>query len=192
MARLYRRSTARTQGVAERSDTPHVDRLWKIWLGVALTLTVIYFVAPHSSESKLVLYNGTGLLSIIALAYGATARKAMPRAPWVWFAAGLTSFLTADVIYYLLEISSSSERPPFPNVADFFYLMMYPLMIVGLTKMVRTVAPGRHGASMIDAAVVGIAMFGALWVLFVDVIWVTDAVLGLRAWPMLEPESSRN
>ncbi len=34
--------------------------------------------------------------------------------------------------------------------------------------MVRAVAPGRDGASYIDAAVVAVAMFGCLWVLFVD------------------------
>jgi diguanylate cyclase len=66
-----------------------------------------------------------------------------------------------------LEIQYNGE-PPFPNTADAFYLGMYPLMIVGLTKMVQHVAPGRDKASFIDAGVVGIAMFGITWVLSLD------------------------
>ncbi len=140
--------------------------LWKIWLGIAVGLTTLYFVVPNSPESKLVLYNGLGLLSIGFLALGVKRNHAGARGPWRWFGAGLSSFLVADIIYYVLELNP--DGAPFPSIADFFYLMMYPLMIVGLTKMVRSMTPGRNTASFIDAAVVGIAMFGGLWVLFVD------------------------
>ncbi len=51
---------------------------------------------------------------------------------------------------------------------------MYPLMIVGLTKKVRHVAPGRDRASFIDAAAVGTAMLAMMWVLFVGGIFETD------------------
>ena len=156
-------------------------------------MTTVYFAVPNSAESKLVLYNGLGLMSVCMLLYGARVNKATPRGPWLWFAAGLSSFLTADVIYYILELLSPSG-PPFPSVADFFYLMMYPLMIVGLTKMVRAVRPAddnSDAATSIDAAVVGIAMFGALWVLFVDTVFATDtnttaALLTQLAFPVMD------
>ena len=172
------------------SDERNVRRLWIIWIVVAIGLTTTYFVLPTTPESKLVLYNGVGLLSILALLAGIRRNQAEPREPWLWFAAGLMSFLTADVIYYLLELVHP-EGPPFPNVADFFYLMMYPLMIVGLTKMVRAVSPGRDTASFIDAAVVAIAMFGTLWVLFVDTVWSTEAnsteaLLVSLAYPVMD------
>ncbi|MGI9608556.1 MAG: GNAT family N-acetyltransferase [Acidimicrobiales bacterium] len=141
---------------------------WKIWLTVAAALTSLYFILEKSAESKLVLYNGVGLLSITLLLVGLRVNRPQHMAPWLWFAGGLTSFLTADVIYYIIELQAGEAGPPFPSVADPFYLAMYPLMIVGLTKMVSQVAPGRSRASFIDAAVVGIAVFGTLWVLFVD------------------------
>ena len=78
--------------------------LWKIWLATATTLTAVYFVAPHSAESKLLLYNGTGMLAVLAVLVGVKVNKPDPRGPWLWFAAGLGSFLTADIIYYLLEL----------------------------------------------------------------------------------------
>ncbi|MEZ5378419.1 MAG: GNAT family N-acetyltransferase [Acidimicrobiales bacterium] len=163
--------------------------LWKFWLVTALTLTTVYFVAPHSSESKLLLYNGTGLLAVLMTLVGVKINKPDPRAPWLWFAAGLASFLTADIIYYVLELTM--EEPPFPSIADFFYLLMYPLVIVGLTKLVRATSPGRDGASFIDAAVVGISMFGALWVLYVDDVFITGdhstaALITQLAYPVMD------
>ena len=162
-------------------------------MGFATVATTVYFAVPNTPESKLVLYNGLGLCSVILLLTGAKVNKATPRAPWMWFAAGLTSFLTADVIYYLLELTSS-DGTPFPSIADPFYLGMYPLMIVGLTKMVRAVRPGgtrADAATFIDAAVVGIAMFGALWVLFVDTVFetatnTTAALLTQLAYPVMD------
>ncbi|MEZ5226100.1 MAG: hypothetical protein R2710_05335 [Acidimicrobiales bacterium] len=81
-----------------------------------------------------------------------------------------TSFLTADIIYYVLELTM--EEPPVPSIADFSCLLMYPLMIARPHQLVRHHLPGRDGASFIDAAVVGISMFGALWVLYVDDVFI--------------------
>ncbi len=167
-----------------------MNALWKIWLAVAGTLTTLYFVIPDSAETKLVLYNGVGLLSVILVLWGARKHKATPLEPWLWFAAGLGSFLVADIIYYMLEIFNP-EGPPFPSVADFFYLSMYPLMIVGLIKMSRSVDPTREATSFIDAALVGVAMFGAMWVLFVDTIFLiedntTAALLVSLAYPVMD------
>lgn len=164
--------------------------LWKIWLGVAVLMTTVYFVINNTPESKLVLYNGVGLVSLLMLAVGVHFNKLRPRGPWLWFGAGLGSFLVADVIYYILDIQHNGE-PPFPNVADAFYLGMYPLMIVGLTKMVQHVAPGRDKASFIDAAVVGIAMFGITWVLFVDDVFqsgsgIDSGLLVSLAYPVMD------
>ncbi len=178
------------QVTGEHSDSTSVKHLWKIWLGVAAALTVTYFVAPHSSESKLFLYNGTGLLAVLTILYSVKVNKPEPRGPWLWFAAGLSSFLTADIIYYLLELRYG-DLLPFPNASDFFYLLMYPLVIIGMTKLVRATSPGRDGASLIDALVVGISMFGALWVLFVDQVFEVDnhstaALITQLAYPVMD------
>ncbi|MEM9610977.1 MAG: extracellular solute-binding protein, partial [Actinomycetota bacterium] len=141
--------------------------LWKGWIAVAVLIAILYFVLDNTPNTKLVLYNGVGLGSVLLLLTGIKVNDIKPRAPWLWFVAGLTSFLVADVIYYVLE-QRYNGAPPFPNAADAFYLGMYPCMIIGLTLLVRGVAPGRDKASFIDAAVVGTAWFGILWVLFVD------------------------
>ncbi|MEL6983085.1 MAG: EAL domain-containing protein, partial [Actinomycetota bacterium] len=165
----------------------NVKSAWKIWAATATALTVLYFAVEKSPESKLVLYNGVGLLSLLLLVFGVWKHRPKPLAPWLWFGGGLASFLTADVIYYVIELQSGDAGPPFPNLADAFYLSMYPLMIIGLTYMVQHVAPGRSRASFIDAAVVGIAMFGILWVLFVDDFFASDASFDALAVALAYP-----
>ena len=38
---------------------------WKLWLVLGGLLTVLYYLVPNSPESKLLLYNGVGLLAVI-------------------------------------------------------------------------------------------------------------------------------
>ena len=168
-----------------------MKNLWKGWIGIALVLTTIYFVTPQTPETKLVLYNGTGLLAVLCIVVGIMVNRPRNRTPWLFFCAGMASFLVADVCYYMLELLAGDAGPAFPSIADFFYLCMYPLVITGLLKMLREVAPGRNYASLIDAAVVGISIFGALWVLFVDdvVDAPLDSVAGLvtqLAYPVMD------
>ena len=165
--------------------------LWKWWLGSAALLTFVYLVVPQTAETKLVLYNGTGLLSVVAILVGVRVNRPQHRSPWLFFAAGLSSFLIADICYYVLELVAGEEGPAFPSIADFFYLCMYPLVIVGLVRMLRQVAPGRDYASLIDAAVVGISIFGTVWVVWVDDVVDApfDSVAGLItqvAYPVMD------
>ena len=166
------------------------DQLWKIWFGLATLLTVIYFAVPESRESKLFLYNGTGLLSIAVVLWGVRSNKPAQRAPWIWFASGLSSFLIADICYYVLELMNP-EGPPFPSIADVFYLAMYPLVIVGLTKMHRSVSTDKADSSFVVAAIVGVAMVGALWILFIDTVIAGGAqskaaLITQLAYPMMD------
>jgi diguanylate cyclase len=128
------------------------------YLALCATLAVTYFVIDPSPTSKLFLYNGVAALSVIAVSIGIKFGKPAYRTPWLLFLAGLSSFLTADVLYYLLERSSDSV--PFPSIADAFYLGMYPLVVFGLALLVRHTTKGRKDwAGVIDASIFGIALF---------------------------------
>ncbi len=154
-------------------------------------MTTAYYVLPPSDTSKLVLYNGVGLLALVMVMVGVHRCGAKPREPYLWFAGGLASFLIADVIYYALGIIYGADLQPFPSVADIFYLGMYPLMIVGLNKMVTQIAGSRNSATLIDAGIVATAFFGLFWVLWVDqsfegaVEWNAAFVVGL-AYPVMD------
>ncbi len=141
--------------------------LWKIWIGLAAALTTVYFFVENSPESKLVLYNGVGLVSLMILLFGICKNRPRPVAPWLWFAAGLASFLIADVIYYVLELQSgeAARRSRTSPTSSTWHV---PPDDRRSDQDGPRGRPGPRRASFIDAAVVGIAMFGTLWVLFVD------------------------
>ncbi len=138
-----------------------------LYLALAVGAGSAYFLVDPTPMSKLVLYNGVGLLSLVAMVVGLLTNKDSHKAPWVLFALGQASFLTADVLYYVLE--THSAKVPFPSIADGFYLLMYPLVIAGLALKIRRQSNGtKDWAGLIDAGIFAIALFSALWVLIMD------------------------
>ncbi len=143
----------------------------KFWVGAYLVaagaMSCGYFMLSPTPTTKLVLYNGVGLLSLIGMLGGIRMHSDGNRGPWILFSLGLCSFLTADVIYYWLETHRTAV--PFPSIADGFYLLMYPLVIVGLALKIRRYSNGaKDWAGLIDAGIFGIALFSTLWVLIMD------------------------
>ncbi len=138
-----------------------------VYLFAIASMSTAYFTLSPTPTTKLVLYNGVGFLGLLGTIVGIRLHQAGARAPWVMFALGQTSFLTADLIYYWLE--TNSEQVPFPSVADGFYLLMYPLVIAGLALKIRLFSnQNRDRAGLIDAGIFGIALFSVLWVLVMD------------------------
>ena len=130
-------------------------------------MSAAYFTLSPTPTTKLALYNGVGLLSLIGTIVGIRLHRTRYRTPWVLFALGQASFLVADVIYYWLE--THSESVPFPSIADGFYLLMYPLVIAGLALKIRRNSNGtKDWAGLIDAGIFAIALFSVLWVLVMD------------------------
>jgi diguanylate cyclase len=142
------------------------SRAWLRYLSGVAVVALAYLVAPSTAATKLVLYNGIGLSAVVAVLVGVRRNRPTHRRPWLLFAAGQLSFLTADVVYYLLEATGTDT--PFPSPADAFYLGMYPLVIAGLLLMVRRASPGRDWASLIDATLIATAMFVVLGILLMD------------------------
>ncbi len=166
-------------------------RLQKPTLYVALCLpfATAYFVLPTTSVSKLVLYNGLGLSAVVAMIVGIRRNRPPHAGAWYLFAAGLTSFLTADVLYYVNQDILGIEA--FPSLADPFYLAMYPLVASGLVILIRAHSPGRDVAGLIDAAIAAVSVFALLWVLVMDAYVVDDSMTVLAritslAYPVMD------
>jgi len=150
--------------------------VWKAYLAAVVAIALAYFIFETTSLSKLVLYNGIGLSAVIAVMFGIYRNRPANMKAWLFVAAALFSFLTADVVYYVLEITTQSV--PFPSIADGFYLGMYPLMILALTMMLRQVSPGRDFAGIVDATLVAVATFAVLGILVMDT-YLTDPTMDL-------------
>ena len=118
-----------------------------------------------TSLSKLVLYNGIGLSAVVAVLYGIRQNQPANRRAWFLIAGAMGSFLTADVVYYVLELTSPIARPRSRRSPTSSTSAMYPLMIVGLLMLLRSVSPGRDVAGILDAGLVAVATFAVLGIL---------------------------
>jgi diguanylate cyclase len=164
-------------------------KLWRFYLVGVAAVAAAYFLIPNTTWSKLVLYNGIGLSAVIANFAGQRVHRPRNVFAWRMIAFGQASFLTADIVYYLLE--AFRDTTPFPSMADGFYLMMYPLVIVGLLQLHRDVSRRRDWASVVDAGLVAVATFATLGVLVMDA-YITDHSLNVAgrvislAYPVMD------
>jgi diguanylate cyclase (GGDEF)-like protein len=143
---------------------------------LTMAAAAAYFILPTTPLSKLLLYNGIGLSAVIATVVGIRRKHAESRRAWMWIVAGLVSFLAGDLCYYILD--AVSETAPFPSPADALYLGMYPLVIFGLLRLIRQIAPGRDWPSLLDASIAAVGTFAVLGVLVIDT-YVADGSMGL-------------
>jgi diguanylate cyclase len=141
-------------------------KAWSLYLGATTLIAGLYFVLPTTTLSKLVLYNGIGLSSVIAILVGIRMNKPTDARSWRLIAIGAGCFLSGDICYYVLE--AVRKTTPFPSPADALYLLMYPLVIAGLIGLLRRASPTRDWAGVVDAGMIAVATFAILGVLIMD------------------------
>src|SRR5918995_1869607 len=161
----------------------------RIFLAVELVLGVTYFRLPDSLL-RAVVYCTLGLGMVVAVVVG--ARLYRPSRPLAWYllAAGQLSFTVGDAINYTYQWVLEVE-PPYPSVADAFYLACYALLAAGLLLLVRERAPGRDVASLIDATIITTGVGLLSWVFLIGPnVRVPDLLLSQRlvsiAYPLCD------
>ena len=166
-----------------------MGRTARIFLAVELLLGVTYFLLPDSLL-RAVVYCSLGLGMVVAVVVG--TRLYWPSRPLAWYliAAGQLSFTVGDAINYTYQWVLEVE-PPYPSVADAFYLACYALLAGGLLLLVRERAPGRDLASLIDATIVTTGVGLLSWVFLIGPnVRVPDLVLSQRlvsiAYPLCD------
>jgi len=126
---------------------------------------------------------------VVAVVVG--TRLYRPSKPLAWYllAAGQLSFTVGDAINYTYQWVLHIQ-PPYPSVADAFYLACYALLVAGLLLLVRERAPGRDVASLIDATIItGVGLLS--WVFLIGPnVRVPDLLLSQRlvsiAYPLCD------
>jgi len=100
------------------------------------------------------------LFILFALAGGFCAWRAAvvreERVAWLLVATGLELYAFGGVVY--VAWVSSLQSPPFPSLADWFWLAMYPWVFAGLVGLVRARGLGSHASVWLDGLVGALAL----------------------------------
>jgi hypothetical protein len=62
-------------------------------------------------------------------------REPRGRAPWLWIGAGLACWAVGTVLWDI--VYSPDANPPYPSIADAFWLAWYPVTVIGLILLVQ-------------------------------------------------------
>ncbi|MGH9273968.1 MAG: putative bifunctional diguanylate cyclase/phosphodiesterase, partial [Acidimicrobiales bacterium] len=116
--------------------------------------------------AKLVLWPLIGWSSVIAIVAGVRMHRPDGRGAWFLLAGGVATFIVGDDLYSFRNVVQHSEAM-FPSYVDIVYLAMYPLLIAGLSLLIRRRTPGRDRASLLDAAIITVGVGLLSWVILI-------------------------
>ncbi|MDX6382032.1 MAG: diguanylate cyclase, partial [Rubrobacteraceae bacterium] len=142
------------------------QRAWLLYLVLGAIIAGVYLLLP--GEDQATLYNLLGASAVVAILVGIRWHRPNPTLPWYTLAFGLGLFVIADVIYYNYYPNMLGVQPPFPSVADAFYVSSYLMVALGLTLVIRSVAGGRGDwGGVIDAAILAVGVGLLSWVFLI-------------------------
>ena len=120
-------------------------RAWVVYPAVAAAAIFVYYFLPNHVQPWL--YGAIGLSSMSAIVVG--IRRNRPELPLAWWFlfAGQTLFFIADTVWAALDYA-------FPTIADAFYLLGYPSLLVALLLMLRGKGRTVGRGGWIDAAII--------------------------------------
>ena len=145
---------------------------WKLFVVLTVVAGQYYFVSAYGSEPNADLYTAIGVVCVLAAFAGIVVNRPAAKVAWFLVAASLALYIAGDIVYARLEADNAFVA--FPSTADWIYLAMYPVLIVGLLLVHRSVVPGRSTAATVDGAIVGVATFAVLGVLYANLLIQTD------------------
>lgn len=162
-----------------------------VWIGLLVlgcVAIVAYYLVP-SMIGKASLYDGLNLVAVVAILWRLARSPRGGRAPWAFIAAGATMSLAGNITWDVHELFL--HEPPFPSIADAFFLLQYPLLATGFLLMVRSRSDGGDRIALLDSLIVASSASALAWVFLV--VPVTDnsglGTLGLiiaGAYPLMD------
>lgn len=135
---------------------------WNLYLAAGAAALLAYFLVPQVRDNGL-LFNLIGLSSSVAILIGVRRNKPSTPRAWYLFAVGQLFFVCGDSVYYGYDTLFHKDVP-FPSVADFFYLAVYPALVAGLLIIIRRRRPRGDRAGLIDALILTVGLGFAAWV----------------------------
>ena len=129
------------------------------WLA---SLTGVYYAWPEAHPFTWGAIGGTGFLAVLV---GLRVFRPARKLPWYLLAAALLCFTIGDVMYF--TAATTDPDPPFPTVADYFYLAVYPLLAASFSLIIRARSGVENRAALLDALVPTVGLGLVTWVFLI-------------------------
>ncbi len=136
-----------------------------------------YPLLPDGGLTPVVVYNGFGVLAFAAVVAGIRRHRPAAARGWWVFAAGLISYVCADVVYEVSGLVLGEHPSPYWD--DLIYFSAYPVLLAGLLMISRG-RGRREPAGLIDAAIIAAGAGLVFWVL------VIQPTLGEQGIPLVQ------
>ena len=110
--------------------------LW--WLLGALCLVEALHEVTGLGDPDAVLGLGLEAFLLVAatvICLGRAFYESRGRTPWLWIGSGLACWAVGTLVWDIAY--SGDASPPYPSIADAFWLAWYPITVIGLVLLVR-------------------------------------------------------
>lgn len=145
---------------------------WLWYLAIVVAIGQYYFVSSVSSAPNSTLYTLIGLSGLIAVVVAMFINRRGSRIGWSLVAVSIALYLAGDAV--LAGLQEESVLVPFPSTADWIYLAMYPVVIVAIVMIRRSVVPRRPAADALDGIIVGAASFAVIGAIYMNDLFTND------------------
>jgi class 3 adenylate cyclase len=134
----------------------------RLYLLGGLAALAAFYAMPHDTLFQdTIYYPFLGFASSVAIVVGVLRFRPAEPLPWLLFAGGELLFVMGDVLFGVYEHVLGST--PSPSAADVLYLLGYPVLAAGLWLLVRERSTRTDWTSLIDAAMVTVALGIVAW-----------------------------
>ena len=146
-----------------------MSRAWAWYLALVVFVGQYYVVSAYGATANDTLYVVIGASAVFAAIAGLAIHRPPRFVAWLLIALSIGAYLAADAV--LSQLEADNVIVPFPSLADWLYLGIYPVLIVAFAIVRRGIAPGPDRGATIDSLMVGVAGFGVLAPLYAVEVW---------------------
>jgi signal transduction histidine kinase len=141
---------------------PRESRLAGGILAAELVLSGIYFLFSSSIVTQDAIYEIFGGGCVVAIVWSVRHWRLEPRLPWLVFGLGNVLFVAGDIAF---DISPDAAKPA---VADYLYLIAYPLFAALPVMLIVRSGIHRRVGALTDAAIVTLAFVVFEWIFVME------------------------